>query len=258
MRNKCYNLTIGEKDLADLAFAGLSSYLKEKLEGQDFLDVNQVLQRVVVHENRARDQWSYSGFRDSNHRDRDKGNVNYMEEGSASEEEGEVCVAEWVDTPGNKHISCLFFKYGAGKKDEMKYIFDVSKCDKLFDLLLKGGVIRLTEGHAIPSADQLAKKKYCKWHDSYSHTTNECNYFCWQVQSALNDGRLTLGDGSKMKLDVNPFLGSMVDHKEKEIFVHSGQASTTRGKNVIVSDELKHQMLVPHNPEVSVWKENTS
>jgi hypothetical protein len=114
MRNKCYNLTIGEKDLVDLAFAGLSSYLKEKLEGQDFLDVNQVLQRVVVHENHARDQWSYNWFRDSNHRDRDKDNVNYMEESLASEEEGEVCVAKWVDTPGNKPISCSFFKYGAG------------------------------------------------------------------------------------------------------------------------------------------------
>jgi hypothetical protein len=28
-RNKCYNLTIGEKYLADLAFAGLSPYLRE-------------------------------------------------------------------------------------------------------------------------------------------------------------------------------------------------------------------------------------
>jgi hypothetical protein len=27
-RNKCYNLTIGEKDLADLAFVGLSLYLR--------------------------------------------------------------------------------------------------------------------------------------------------------------------------------------------------------------------------------------
>jgi DNA repair ATPase RecN len=43
-RNKCYNLTIGEKDLADLAFARLSSSLWEKMEGQEFLDVNQVLQ----------------------------------------------------------------------------------------------------------------------------------------------------------------------------------------------------------------------
>jgi hypothetical protein len=29
-RNQCYNQTIGEKDLAEIAFTGLSSYLKGK------------------------------------------------------------------------------------------------------------------------------------------------------------------------------------------------------------------------------------
>jgi hypothetical protein len=33
VRNSCYNLTIVEKDLADLAFAGLTPYLRDKLEG---------------------------------------------------------------------------------------------------------------------------------------------------------------------------------------------------------------------------------
>jgi hypothetical protein len=93
-RNKCYNLTVGEKDLADVAFTGLSSYLKEKLEGHEFLDMIQVLQRVVMHENHAKDQRSYSQFRDNNHKDRDKGYVNYLEEGSTSNDEGEVCMAE--------------------------------------------------------------------------------------------------------------------------------------------------------------------
>jgi hypothetical protein len=183
--------------------------------------------------------------------------VNYLEEGSPSE--GEVCVAEWVDAPGNKPISCSFLRHGAGKKDEIKYTFDVSKCDKLFDVLVKGGgVIKLTEGHVISRDDQLGKRKYCKWHDSYSHMTNECNYFCQQVQSVLNDGRLTLGEGNKMKLDVDPFPVGMVNLEEKKILVHSIQASTTQGKNMIVSDELKHRMIVAHNPEVGVWKENTA
>jgi hypothetical protein len=53
IRNDCDNLTIGEKDGADLAFAGLASYLKEKMEGQEFPDKNQVLQRAMLHENRA-------------------------------------------------------------------------------------------------------------------------------------------------------------------------------------------------------------
>jgi hypothetical protein len=89
-----------------------------------------------------------------------------------------VCVTEWVDTSRDKPIPCSFFKINPGKKDEIHYTFDVMKCDKLFDILVKGRVIRLKEGHVIPTSDQLGKRKYCKWHNSYSHTINECNYFC--------------------------------------------------------------------------------
>jgi hypothetical protein len=113
--------------------------LTEKLEGQEFLDVNQVLQRAVMHENHANDQGSYSRFRDSNHKERDMGNVNCLEEGSASDDEGEVCVAEWVDTPRDKSISCLFLRHDASKRDQIKYTFDVLKCDRLFDVLVRGG-----------------------------------------------------------------------------------------------------------------------
>jgi hypothetical protein len=56
--NKCYNLTIGEKDLVDLAFAVLASHLKERMEGQEFTDMNQVLQRAMFHENHAREHQS--------------------------------------------------------------------------------------------------------------------------------------------------------------------------------------------------------
>jgi len=37
---RCFNLTVSEKDLADLAFIGLCSYLKEKLKVFEFLTVN--------------------------------------------------------------------------------------------------------------------------------------------------------------------------------------------------------------------------
>jgi hypothetical protein len=137
----------------------------------------------------------------------------------------------------------------------MKYTFDMSKCDHLFDLL-RGGLIRLTEGHVIPNADILAKKTYCMWHDSYTHTTNECNYFLRQVQSAINDSRLTLGDGGKMKLDTDPFPVGMVELELKKFLLRTDQAETTKGKNVIVSDDLRNRMIKRHNPEVGVWKEN--
>jgi hypothetical protein len=163
--------------------------------------------------------------------------VHYVDDEVEDEEVNEICVAEWVEKPGDKLISCSFLKPNGGRRDEMKYTFDVSKCDHLFDLLLCGGVIRLTEGHIIPNTDILAKKTYCKWHDSSTHTTNECSYFQRYVQSARNDGRLTLGDGGKKKLNTDLFSIGMVELEQKKILVRTDQAETTKGRNVVVSDD---------------------
>jgi hypothetical protein len=134
-----------------------------------------------------------------------------MDEEADDEEGNEICIAEWVEKHGDKPISCSFLKHNRGQREERRYTFDISKCDCLFDLLLRGEVIRLTEAHVIPNADILAKKTYCSWHDSYTRTTNECNYFWRHVQSAINDGRLTLGDEGKMKLNTDPFPIIMVE-----------------------------------------------
>jgi hypothetical protein len=45
----------------------------------------------------------------------------------------------------------------------------------------------------------------------------------------INDGRLTLGDGGKMKLDTNPFPISMVDHEHKKILVRTDEAQNNQG-----------------------------
>jgi hypothetical protein len=118
-----------------------------------------------------------SRFRDSVNKDKEKDHVNFLDEDADDEEGNEICVAEWVEKPRDKPISSSFLKPNGGQRERFRYTFDVSNCDHLFDLLLWGGVIWLTEGHVIPSIDILAKKTYYKWHDSYTHTTNECNYF---------------------------------------------------------------------------------
>jgi hypothetical protein len=125
---------------------------------------------------------------DSTNKDKEKHYVNFVDEESNDEEGNGIYIAEWVEKLGDKPISCCFLKHNGGWREDVRYTFDMSKCDCLFDLLLRGGVIRLTEGHVIPSTDILAKKTYCKWHNSCTHTTNECNYFRRQVQMAINDG----------------------------------------------------------------------
>jgi hypothetical protein len=42
-RNRCFNLNISDKYLADLAYLGLSPHIKEKLESHIFSDVSQSL-----------------------------------------------------------------------------------------------------------------------------------------------------------------------------------------------------------------------
>jgi hypothetical protein len=106
VRNQCYNLTIAEKDLADLAFAGLTPYLGDKLDGQEFFDTNQLLQHALSYENHAKS----SRFRDSANKDKEKLHVNLMDEEADDEESNEICVADWVEKPGDKPISCSFLK----------------------------------------------------------------------------------------------------------------------------------------------------
>jgi hypothetical protein len=163
-----------------------------------------------------------------------------------------------VSTAKGRPLACSFLKPSPDRKEEVKFTFDVSKCDKLLDVLLQNKVIRLSEGHVIPPAAQIAKGKYCKWHGTYSHNTNDCNYFHRQVQLVLNDSRLTLGDGQKMKLDTDPFPVNvnLINIEEKRVLVHTRQADTTRGKNVIMSDEPRARMVKPRNPEPGVWKVN--
>jgi hypothetical protein len=72
----------------------------------------------------------------------------------------------------------------------------------------------------------------------------------------INDGQLTLGDGGKMKLDTDLLTIGMVELEQKKILVCTDQAETTKGRNVVVSDYLRNQMIKPHNPEVGMWKEN--
>jgi hypothetical protein len=52
----------------------------------------------------------------------------------------------------------------------------------------------LSPNHVIPSAEELKKILYCKWHNATSHSTNECKVFRQQLQSAIESGRIKFGN----------------------------------------------------------------
>jgi hypothetical protein len=86
VRNRCYNLTIAEKDLADLAFVGLTPYLRDMLDGQEFFDTNQLLQHALPYENLAKS----SRFRDNANKDKEKHHINFVDEEADDEEGNEI------------------------------------------------------------------------------------------------------------------------------------------------------------------------
>jgi hypothetical protein len=100
-----------------------------------------------------------------------------------------MCVAEW--TWGSKSKPFVYSNLKSASKsrqDKIRYTFNVAKCDRIFDYLLQEKQIKLPSGHVIPSSEQLKKHAYCKWHNSYSNATNNCNISRRYVQSAINEG----------------------------------------------------------------------
>ena len=73
---------------------------------------------------------------------------------SSDDDSKEVYAAEFVWPSKAKPGSVPSLKpIQKNRQDELKFTFDVSKCDRIFDELLKNGNIRLS--HAIPSPDEL-------------------------------------------------------------------------------------------------------
>ena len=138
--------------------------------------------------------------------------VNFVDcsDSSDLDDDRMVASAEWVQN-NKKPISCPF-----GNKEPKKYGFNITKADKIIDMLLSEGHIKLKPYHKIPTDQELKNIKYCKWHNATSHDTNECKVFRQQIQSAIEQGRLKFEMPKKpMKIDGHPFPANMVDVGKK-------------------------------------------
>jgi hypothetical protein len=107
--NQCFNLNISDKDLADLAYSGLTPHLKEKLESHAFSDISQTLQWAPDYESRAKESRSFSR---SSEKPSNEHHVNMDEYSSESSdnEDADMCVAEWSWGSKSKPLVCSSLK----------------------------------------------------------------------------------------------------------------------------------------------------
>jgi hypothetical protein len=80
---------ISVKDMADLAFNGLRSYLREKLDGHTFITLSQLQQKASAQESRSKE--NKDNFKHT------RCNVNYVncDSDSSSDESYDVYAAEF-------------------------------------------------------------------------------------------------------------------------------------------------------------------
>ncbi|XP_050897532.1 uncharacterized protein LOC127104388 [Lathyrus oleraceus] len=86
------------------------------------------------------------------------------------------------------------------------YTFDVTKCDEIFDLLVKDGQMIVSPNTKIPPLEQRKKRGFCKYHNFLGHKTSQCFLFRDLIQNAIKDGRLKFVDRGRnqMKVDDDP------------------------------------------------------
>jgi hypothetical protein len=147
VKNCYFNLSLTDSDLANLAARGLRPTIRERLEGVEFHTLANVLVRGMAQELKLNKEKEHSKPRWSN--------VHMIEYNSdISDDEDEVYVAEFVWPSKSKASSCASLKRATkGRQEELKFTFDVSKCDRISDELLNLGNIKIS--HTMPSLDEI-------------------------------------------------------------------------------------------------------
>ncbi|KAK1665013.1 hypothetical protein QYE76_053172 [Lolium multiflorum] len=180
-----------EKEAVELAVVGLSSSIKDVASQADYPSLAHMVQKLSAYEQRHPDVYQ----------DKFKRVVTMVDtcedEGATGEQE--VAVAEWTRAAGP--VTCKWVKPPGPPRG---FDFDVTKTEQIFDLLLAEKHIKIPEGHKVPTVQELNGKPYCKWHNTFTHTTNDCRVWRQQIQMAIENGRLIFNQYA-MKVDTHPF-----------------------------------------------------
>jgi hypothetical protein len=144
------------------------------------------------------------------------------------------CVAECIDTDSVPFVcSALNPVVQNNWQNKIRYTFDISNCDKIFDILVLEKRIIIPADCVITSSKESGKCAYCKWHDSFSYSTYDCNVFHRQLQFAIYECLLKFGDhlNNGGHASHSQTLPKCVIYLEgKKILIRPSQAETTKGK----------------------------
>ncbi|OMO82013.1 Retrotransposon gag protein [Corchorus capsularis] len=210
LRNRCC-IALPEKEFVRLAQNDLDIELRKKFEGVEFRDYFDMSTKVARYENLLRE--------DAEQRSSSYGT--YYQEPNYELGVAEVKADRPIKCPSllkagighrqtQEHLSATYHRQAEKKPHDgsRMYSFDVSKTSDVFYFLFKAGMIKLPPGHKLPHADELRGKEYCKYHDSWRQSTNNCTVFRNIVQEKIERGILKFPEAppkKEMGVDKDPF-----------------------------------------------------
>jgi hypothetical protein len=81
--------------------------------------------------------------------------VEYGSKSSDDDDEADMCIPKWTWASKSKLFVCSSLKpTSKSRQDEIRFTFDVTKCDRIFDDLVQEKQIKLPNNHVIPSPKQ--------------------------------------------------------------------------------------------------------
>jgi hypothetical protein len=112
--------------------------------------------------------------------------------------------------------------------------------------------IRIPTDRVISSSKELGKCAYCKWHDSFSHSTYDCIAFHRQLQLAIDEGWFKFRDHLDTGGHTSPsqiLPKGVINLEGKKNLLRSLQAKITKGKNVIIGESGEKVRLATKKPK---------
>ncbi|CAL9000001.1 unnamed protein product [Prunus brigantina] len=207
LKMKC-RIPMEERHFIQMAQAALKISLRKRFDGMLFGDLAELADKASKYEELLKEEQQK---RNSSKGTYYKSPIHLVqiesEEEAEYSEEGEVAVAEMAKL---KHpISCKALTkppkdqkpppftggFVPNKPIQNKvYSFDLTKVDALFDEMLLQKAIETP--HRMPKPEELKGRQYCRWHNSWNHSTNSCVVFRDVIQEGITAGRLKLAEKS--------------------------------------------------------------
>ncbi|CAL9017940.1 unnamed protein product [Prunus brigantina] len=208
LKMKC-RIPMEERHFIQMAQAALKISPRKRFDGIMFGDLAELADKASKYEELLREEQQKRNSSKGTYYKSPSFSIHLIEveseEDAEDSEEREIAVAEMAKL---KHpISCKALTkpprdqkpppftggFVPNKPTQNRvYSFDLTKVDALFDEMLLQKAIETP--HRMPKPEELKGRQYCRWHNSWNHSTNSCVVFRDVIQEGITAGRLNLAE----------------------------------------------------------------